>query len=254
MQGAGSSLASAAFMRRTLGSLLLPLLALCLLHGTAMAQGKADRPDVRELLERDRCQTSLPGADDATGTGDGSGTGDERRGDRRAPRRERRFFEGSGGGIGGGVAQLLLWTAVGGATVLLLIAIVRGVRERGRVVQVRAVAPRIEGVGPATTTTPDTMPDHERLAAAGDFAAALHAVLARAIVRWIERFGALPTHCTARGVLRRIRADQLERSAFAGMVAAAESVRFAGRGADRSTYETARGHLQQWEAACHPNR
>lgn len=239
-------------MRRILGSLLLPLLALCLLHGAAMAQGKGDRPDVRELLERDGCQTALPGDEDATRSGDGSGTGDEPRGDRRAPRRERRLFEGSGGGMGGGVAHLLLWTAVGGATVLLLVAIVRGIQERGRVVQVRTVAPRIEAVVPAAPSAPDAGPDHERLAAAGDFAAALHAVLARAIARWVESFGALPTHCTARGVLRRIGDERLPRSAFAGMVAAAESVRFAGRAADRGAYETARGLLQQWEAACHP--
>lgn len=239
-------------MRRTPGSLLPPLLALCLLHGAALAQGKGDRPDVRELLERDGCQTSLPGADDA-GTGDGSGTGDEPRGGRRVPRRERRAFEGSSGGMGGGVAHLLLWTAVGGATVLLLVAIVRGIQERGRSVQVRTVAPRIEAVVPTATSAPDAGPDHEQLAAAGDFAAALHAVLAHAIARWIGRFGALPTHCTARGVLQRIRDERLPRSAFAGMVAAAESVRFAGRAADRGAYETARGLLQQWEAACRPN-
>ena len=240
-------------MRRTLGSLLPPLLALCLLHGAALAQGKGDGPDVRELLERDGCQTSLPGAEDATDGGDGSGTGDQPRGGRRVPRRERTASEGSSGGMGGGVAHLLLWTAVGGATVLLLVAIVRGIQERGRSVQVRAATPRIEAVAPPPTSAPDAGPDHERLAAAGDFAAALHAVLARAIARWIERFGALPTHCTARGVLQRIRDERLPRSAFAGLVAAAESVRFAGRAADRGAYETARGLLQQWEAACRPN-
>lgn len=231
-------------MRRTTGSLLLPLLFCGALAGSAAAQ---EPSRARQLLERNGCQTSLPGDHEDAGGGAGGHSGNRRR-----PGREEengfRFSLGSGGAA---IAEVLLWTVVGGATVLLVVAIVRGLAERSRPVVVRTTvvaAPGAPKADPAPAEQP--LPDHERFAAAGDFAAALHAVLQRAIVRFVERGGRLPKHCTARGALSRIDAGALPRDAFGHLVAATEVVRYAGRTADRTDYDAACAQLQRWEDAC----
>lgn len=231
-------------MRRTPGSLLLPLLFCGALAGSAAAQ---EPSRARQLLERNGCQTSLPGDHEGAGGGAGGHSGNRRR-----PGREEedgfRFSLGSGGAA---IAEVLLWTVVGGATVLLVVAIVRGLADRGRPVVVRTsvvAAPGAPKAEPAPVAEP--LPDHERFAAAGDFAAALHAVLQHAIVRFVERGGRLPKHCTARGALSRIDDAALPRDAFGHLVAATEVVRYAGHTADRSAYDAACAQLQRWEDAC----
>lgn len=230
-------------MRRTPGSLLLPLLLGFALAASAAAQ---EPSRARQLLERAGCQTSLPGDHEGAGGGPGGHSGSRRR-----PGRDERDFSFSLGSGGAAIAEVLLWTVVGGATLLLIVAIVRGLADRGRPVVVRTsvvAAPGAPKAEPAPVAAP--LPDHERFAAAGDFAAALHAVLQRAIVRFVERGGRLPKHCTARGALSRIDDAALPRDAFGHLVAATEVVRYAGGSADRSAYETACAQLQRWEDAC----
>lgn len=228
-------------MRRTPGSLLLPLL-LCGAFATPVAAQDPQR--ARQLLERAGCQTSLPGEHEGAGSGSGGSLGSRRR-----PRRDDDDF--SFGLAGGGpLADILLWTVLGGATVLLLVAIVRGLGERRRPVTVRTSVTTTGAAPPPAEPTAEPLPDHARLAAAGAFAEALHAVLQQAIVRFVERGGRLPKHCTARGALARITDAALPRDAFGHLVAATEIVRYAGRAADRSAYEAACLHLQHWEDAC----
>jgi hypothetical protein len=231
-------------MRRTSGSLLLPLLLCSALAASAAAQ---EPSRARQLLERNGCQTSLPGEHEGAGSGGGS---DGRAGSKRRPQSEgdRLGWLGSGGAA---LAEVLLWTVVGGATVLLVVAIVRGIADRGRPVVVRTTVVAAPGApGPEQAPAAEPLPDHERFAAAGDFAAALHAVLQRAIVRFVEHGGRLPKHCTARGALSRIDAAALPRDAFGHLVAATEVVRYAGHSADRSAYDAACAQLQRWEDAC----
>ncbi|MFN7589208.1 MAG: hypothetical protein ACK501_06955 [Planctomycetota bacterium] len=230
-------------MRRTLGSLLLPLLLGFALAASATAQ---EPSRARQLLERSGCQTSLPGEHEGAGGGAGGNSGKRRR----TGRDENDSFFSLGKG-GAAIAEVLLWTVVGGATVLLVVAIVRGLAERSRPVVVRTTvvaAPSAPKAEPAPAEQP--LPDHERFAAAGDFAGALHAVLQRAIVRFVERGGRLPKHCTARGALSRIDDAALPRDAFGHLVAATEVVRYAGRSAERTDYDAACAQLQRWEDAC----
>lgn len=228
-------------MRRTPGSLLLPLL-LCGAFATPVAAQDPQR--ARQLLERAGCQTSLPGEHEGAGSGSGGPLGSRRR-----PGRDDDSLSFSFGG-GGALADILLWTVLGGATVLLIVAVVRGLGDRRRPVTVRTSV-TTTGAAPAPAEPAvEPLPDHARLAAAGAFAEALHAVLQQAIVRFVERGGRLPRHCTARGALARITDAALPRDAFGHLVAATEVVRYAGRAADRSAYEAACLHLQQWEDAC----
>lgn len=231
-------------MRRHPGSLLLPLLLGCALAASANAQ---EPSRARQLLERSGCQTSLPGEHEDAGGGAGGSSGKRRRAGRDED--DYRFSLGSGGAA---IAEVLLWTVVGGATVLLVVAIVRGLAERSRPVVVRTTVVAAPGAPKAEPAPPaeQSLPDHERFAAAGDFASALHAVLQRAIVRFVERGGRLPKHCTARGALSRIDDGSLPRDAFGHLVAATEVVRYAGRTADRTDYDAARAQLQRWEDAC----
>lgn len=231
-------------MRCTPGRLLLPLLLGFALAGPATAQ---EPSRARQLLERSGCQTSLPGEHEGAGGGTEGNPGKRRR-----PGRDEedgyRFSLGSGGAA---IAEVLLWTVVGGATVLLIVAIVRGLAERSRPVTVRTtVVAATDAKRPEPAPAEPPLPDHERLAAAGDFAAALHAVLQRAIVRFVERGGRLPKHCTARGALSRIDGGSLPRDAFGHLVAATEVVRYAGRPAERTDYDAACAQLQRWEDAC----
>lgn len=230
-------------MRRHPGSLLLPLLLGVALAASATAQ---EPSRARQLLERSGCQTSLPGEHESAGGGAGGSSGKRRR---TGPDEDDSFFSLGKGGAA--IAEVLLWTVVGGATVLLIVAIVRGLAERSRPVVVRTTvvaAPGAPKAEPAPAEQP--LPDHERFAAAGDFAGALHAVLQRAIVRFVERGGRLPKHCTARGALSRIDDAALPRDAFGHLVAATEVVRYAGRSAERTDYDAACAQLQRWEDAC----
>lgn len=197
--------------------------SLVLLLGAPAQDVTAER--VQRLLAEGECQTSLPEVGNA-----------------RSP----------GIPFPVGVATILLWCVVGGAAVLLVAALVRG--ARGRVEREGKSLPVRVGPAPAAAPTPDTLPDHVRLAAAGDFAAALRAMLQRAFAVAMPRTGSLPRHATARALLRQLRSEagghgELPIEPIAHLVEVVEHVHFGGRPADRVLYEGSRERLSQWEAA-----
>jgi hypothetical protein len=100
--------------------------------------------------------------------------------------------------------------------------------------------------------TPAPLPDHAQLAAAGDFAGALRALLGHALQRWSLRAGALPQQATARAVLRAVRLSPLPAEPLARLVAVVEQTQFAGQPPERDAYQRGTADLAAWEAACQP--
>lgn len=232
------------------------LLALCL-ASAAVGQGTAPVAaapvDVRTLLQDSGCQTALP--DDPgeaavrrpeRDTKDGGG--------RTQPRDQGRAsvsLPEFGFGFGG-LSQVLLWLGVGVVAVLLVAAVVRAGLSRRSVAAParRAVVPGQAMV--AASAAERALPDHERLAGAGDYAGAVHALLQQAIAAWVAGGAVLPSHATARDLLRRAHGRAAPVDAFASLVTAAERVHFGGRPADRQLYDDSRAQLQRWEVACRP--
>src|SRR5438046_1684269 len=68
-----------------------------------------------------------------------------------------------------------------------------------------------------------------RLPAAGEFAAAIHAVLARAFAALAQRLGGLPDHVTGRGLVRHAASASVPTESLARMVQAVEVLYFGGR-------------------------
>lgn len=226
------------------------LVVLAVLLGGLAAQD-VDRDRITRALERGQCQTELPGeVASANGGGRGRDAGPKpvRRGERSGGR------SGDGGAFGGlsllpaGLAVVLFWAVVVLAVALLVAAIVRSWRGR------REPAPRRETVRAQSVPSPEAateaMQDYERLAAAGEFAAALRALLQHAFAAWTARGGSLPVHATGREVLRLVRRKVVATEPLAQLVAAVERVHFGGRPADRAQYDASRLQLQQWEVAC----
>lgn len=234
---------------------------LCL--GAAAAQGQTDAspsgaPPVslaeraRRVLQEQDSQLELPTAGDRV---DGpSRRAPERTGSSAPAGRGRGSAPRSvfGGPAGFSIAEPVLWLLVALAVLGLVIAIVRGLAGRAPRVAVPA-RPRPEVRSePVGEDTPATLPEHERLAARGDFAAAIHVLVGHAVQVFADVAGAVPLHATAREVVRRARARSMTTDDFAALVRTFEVVHFGGRGADRALYESSRAQLEQWRAACRP--
>ncbi|MBL8727299.1 MAG: hypothetical protein JNM25_02635 [Planctomycetes bacterium] len=225
-------------------------LAVAALLLSGIAAQDVPKDAVARVLERGKCQTVLPGEHGAPG---GSGAPPPRAEPTRRGERSGApggFWSSGGLGLGPDFAVTLLWLGVPLAAVLLIAAIARSWRGRREpaTVAARVRAAPVPDPGPA----PEPLPDHERLAAAGEFGAAVHALLQRAFAAWMAQRGGLPPHATGRAALGLVRKQAATTEPLAQLVAAVERVHFGGRPADRAQYETSRLHLQQWEVACRP--
>jgi hypothetical protein len=220
-------------------------LALCL-AGTAQTDvGERARSVLREA----DVQMALPG-DDGNLHGTTSPSG-RRYGARTGPREphRRQAWPLLPCGLAA-LGPVALWVGVAVAGALLLAAILRA-RTAGATPPPRepkVVGRRAAGGVPEPAAA---LPDHERLAAAGDYHGAVHALLARAFTAWTSRGNVLPPHATARQGLRRVQTG-MPAEPLAALVAAVERVHFGGEVADRDGYEHARSWFQHWEAACRP--
>jgi hypothetical protein len=217
---------------------------LVLLAGVPGQVVSTDR--VENLLEDHGCPTELPGVADGS-----TGESHSKRGGRAAPSSSPSDDSASWPGSTG-FASLLMWVVVIAAALVLLALIVRNFggggerRERGRPVRAVPVPREEEVAGP--------LPDHARLAAVGDFAGALRALLQRGFAAWAQRAGGLPLHATGREVLRNVQRVAVPSESFASLVQAVERVHFGGREADLALYEDSRARLQDWEEACQRRR
>ncbi len=204
---------------------------------------------VARVLEHGKCQTALPGEQTV-----GSGSGVQPPGPKPTRRGERSGGYGGSWSWGGGLlfgslpAIVLLWVVVGLAVLLLVAAVARS--WRGRREPAKLLAKVRATSKPQDEPPAEPVPDHERLAAAGEFGAAVHALLLHAFAAWTARRGLLPAHATGRAALGLVRHKAAAVEPLAQLVAAVERVHFGGRPADRAQYEASRLHLQQWEVAC----
>ncbi len=149
------------------------------------------------------------------------------------------------------LAEFVLWLAVATATAVLVVMIVRALRSRRETVA-KPVVLRA-GAVPLVPAVEPLLPDHARLAQAGDFAAAIHALLQNAFAALSRRTGVLPVHATGREVLRGAAQQRVPTAALAPLVQAVEWLHFGGRPATRQHYEESVRHFEEWEAQCTPS-
>jgi len=226
-----------------------PVLLCALLPLPLRAQDPAIvRERAKAVLAQHGCQSRLPEEPHATAGTAGAGTHNGRDGrvapgEGPLPRRDDIDF----GGFGGGFARLLLWTVVTVAVAGIVAMVLRSAGERaaGRAATMRARA------GPAAPAAPvDALPDHEAFAAAGDFAAAIHALLQHALRSLQQRLGDLLPSTTGREALRAARALPDGVPALRTLVQSVERTRFGGLPAARSDYDASKDALAQWSTAC----
>lgn len=205
---------------------------------------------VQQLLAEADAQSALPGVDAGSGTeGTASGPSERGRTGERGRRGSSSSWLGDGLSLPTGLATILLWSFVAAVVLVLVATIVRSGRGAksppppGKA-KVRA-GPAAE---PAGAPPAEVVPDHERWANAGDFAAALRALLQRAFVVSRDQSGGLPVHATARELLRRLRGKPVAIEPLVHLVETVERVHFGGRPADRTVYEGACASLARWEA------
>ncbi len=238
--------------------LLEGFLALLLCCAGLLAQGTGPAPAddltglARRLLQRQESQLELP--DDAPPEASGSAP---RRPERRvAPRGQRRSSNsGSGPRFSTGsfsIAEPVLWLMVGLAAIGLIVVIARSLGGGAARTAAPVKAPVVVRHLDDHPDAPQALPEHERLAAAGDFGAAIHALVRRAEQAFAEVAGALPVHATAREVVRRARARSLPVQDLGGLVRTFEVVHFGGQPADRRLYESSREQYELWRRVCRP--
>jgi hypothetical protein len=232
------------------GAAALALLTLALsaqTDGGAAALRALHERAAAVLRERD-CQTALPGA---------GGTGLPQ--PDAAPRGDRYREPGRGGsgaielpdGLAFSLAEPVLVVVVALGLALLLAAIVRGGRRAApRPAPARAGHAAVRP--PAVPPPAGELPDHARCAAAGDFAAAVHALLLQAFAHLARCTGALPVDATGRELLllSRARAPVPATDDLAALVGIVELLHFGGRPAARAHYEDSLVHYERWRQAC----
>lgn len=204
---------------------------------------------VRRLLEQRKAQTELPGKRQENRESSRSVASDPRRGTRQNQPRQQNQQDSLRLDGGVDLAVPLLLVALGVAAALLLVAILRGWRGRASERKATLARPKIHhATNPApASAAPD---DPDELAAAGNFAAALQALLYQCLQLLQQRIGRLPPHATARSSVQRARQQALPASHLDGVVRAHERVQFGGAMAARADYDAARGHFEAWRSAC----
>jgi hypothetical protein len=239
--------ASALHGRMVVAARALLLLALGLSAVPANADGaqtSAAAQTARAILAREHCQTEMPAPEGSQSPG---------------------LTASRISGPDSEPVELPVLPALGGLLpALTIIAVVVGLAVALALV-LRHVAPDAETgrLGrPATGAAPQApreqpLPDPERLAQAGRFADAIHALLLRAL-RHLGRCraaGVTATSLTSREILGSTALTGDARQALAPLVAAVERVYF-GRsgGAGVDDYAACVGHCRRFEATCRTDR
>lgn len=214
-------------------------------------------PVLRERAERvladGDCQTTLPGEVEDAG---GRMPPELNRFGRNGPRQHggAPAKDGSlrlpGLRLGSAFAAVVLWFALAVAVLVLVVVIVRAIGSRGEAPP-RPAVPRA-APAPAPHAPEPVLADHEQLAAAGDFAAAIHALLLHAFALLDRRAGALPVGATGREVVRRAGELQLPTGSLGRLAQTVERLHFGGRPAERAHYEESVRHFAEWEGQCRP--
>jgi hypothetical protein len=138
--------------------------------------------------------------------------------------------------------RFLLYAAVAVAVLLALAWVVRLLvsgRERDVAVPAEAEVAPLE----VELTRP------ERLAAAGRYSEAIHALLLETLAA-LSRASRLPTSFTSREILERVRLPARAREALGGLVLAVEISRFGGIPASEADYRICFGRFQEFLETC----
>lgn len=190
----------------------------------------------RSVYQDQRYQSELPGAEPTTQS-DASAHDDNE--SERSRRRSQPMIRRSEGKV---IGQAIIWifaTVLGSLAVLWLYATWK---ERRRVASAR---PRATVIVQETRAASTPTPDAERLAAEGQYAEALHAILLSALARHANR---IAPAWTARHAARALGNDSLTH-----LVTMVEITMFGGREAGRAEYERACTLFEQsTEAGANP--
>jgi Domain of unknown function (DUF4129) len=141
------------------------------------------------------------------------------------------------------VGKVLLFILAGALGVALAVWIAREVRAR----RLARAAIASHGADPRPAAAPAVPrappPDHEALAARGEYGEAVHAILVLALAAIGRAGSGLPPAWTSREILAAIKLVEGPREAFAALVRAVEVTRFGGMPATEGDYRRALGWL-----------
>lgn len=218
------------------------------LQARAAASAEEIRSAVEKVYGAGDYQRELPLPDGADGRGIRNwrrDDGDARASDRYRPAlRQNRPGSGFDFQLPAGVVdvlELLMWVVLfaGGALILYFLVNETGLyfrRKRGE----GRVEEEVEG--PAREQRPGDalLADYDRLAAEGDYAGAVHALLLHCIARMRERGDSLSSSMTSREIVRRLPLEEQEREALTLLVRVTELTHFGGRGATEADFRQCR--------------
>ena len=254
-----SHIFSGSFDARRLAAALLA--AALLAPATALAAASAEEIEaaVKDVFAAGDYQRELPlprssgsGGEDGNGEGEGlwsdpdwwRNEGDAQAPDIYRPAPEQQLERPSGWSLPPGVVEvlrLLMWAVLFGGGALMAYYLVnesllyfRWRKQGGSDKAVVGGEDMRDGPrGPA-------LEDFDSLAARGDYAGAIHALLLHCLARLGERGAELSSAMTSREILRRLQLEQREREALSVLVRMTEVTHFGGRGASEDDFRQCR--------------
>jgi hypothetical protein len=217
------------------------ILVLVALAGFTQAQDPAIDRALREIAASGRYQLELPGPDDLGP-------------DRADPARESAgdLASSPSGGVDLGLAapaSVLLWIVLGVFVVVFGLQLFAALRDRQRPTREPARA-RPPAAAAPTAPAAAVIPDHERLAAEGRFAAAVHALLLAALRLLAERrTRPFPVAATGREILGAVGGLTAGDRSLVELLHCAERAWFGGSALNDATYQHCRDLFERWRTA-----
>jgi hypothetical protein len=144
------------------------------------------------------------------------------------------------------VLRMLMWAVLFAGGGLLLYYLVNEVTQYFRL-KTRGKAEWQPGDGAEDEDSPSgfVLENFDSLAARGDYAGAIHALLLHCLLRLGERGAEFSSAMTSREILRRLKLEQVEREAMSVLVRMTEVTHFGGREASESDFRECRALYEQ---------
>jgi hypothetical protein len=200
-------------------------------------------PDVAEILKNGHYQTEIPGAKTDDGKMEWSSPDTSSSGT--PPRLPNIPPIGVGATTAAHVGPVVIYALIAALAILVLAAIFMAYRGSGR-----RTAPEV-AQAISTPITPQAprpviLDRIEELAAAGDFEAAIHLMLLRALVTLRTRLGELPDSLTSREILRRSNLPRDAAKPLSVIIGAVEVSHFGGQSPNEAVYRLCIDHYRQF--------
>ena len=219
----------------------LPLAAPAQAQDQAIPQNVA--PDVADILKSGQYQTEIPGGKAADG---GTQIAPDTSSSNASPEAHDTPMLSFDATAAHAIIQLVIYALIAGLAILVLAAIFQAYRRSSS----REAAPEVvealtSPVAPQAPR-PALLDRIEELAAAGDFEAAIHLMLLRALATLRTRLGELPDSLTSREILRRSNLPQDAGRPLSVIIGAVEVSHFGGQSPNEAVYRLCIDHYRQF--------